>query len=352
MSHRLAPVTGSRYSPMAVESPTRAETDAPQLLTIVLPVHNEREVLGLTYERLRRFGLELGQLDLDHELLFVNDGSTDGSSEILDQLAADDDRVGVIHLTRNFGHQAAVCAGLAAARGDAVVIMDADLQDPPEVLPTLIAPWRDGHQVVHAVRTKRKEGFAKRFAYWAFYRIYRRISDLDVPPDSGDFCLLDRSAVDLLNALPERQRFVRGLRSWVGLKQTGVTYERAAREAGTPSYDFRGLVRLAIEGLVSFSATPLRLASRLGLIAIIASFVVGFWILLAAVVFDRTPAGWASLASLLLLLSSVQLFSLGVIGEYLARIFLETKGRPTYLVARTEGAPASTCPVAPERHRH
>ncbi len=226
-------------------------------------------------------------------------------------------------------------------RGDAIAIMDCDLQDPPEVLADFIARWREGNQVVYAIRRKRKEWFGKRLAYWAFYRLLAAISDLKIPLDSGDFCLMDRSALDLLNSLPEKQRFVRGLRTWVGLKQVGVEYERAARQAGQPQFTLRSLVRLAMDGLVSFSSTPLRFVTRLGVASAAGAVVIGMWVV-GVTIHEwalpeharKTPRGWASVACLILLMSAVQLLSLGVIGEYLSRIFQEVKGRPTFLIAR------------------
>jgi len=305
-----------------------------RLLSIVLPAFNESAVLPQTYQRLSAMGSALAELGLDYELLFVNDGSRDATGELLDDLAGRDGRVRVAHLTRNFGHQAAVTAGLELARGDVVAVMDCDLQDPPEVLPRFLSRWREGYQVVYAVRRKRKEWFGKRLAYWAFYRLLAAISDVRIPLDSGDFCVMDRQAVDLLNSLPERQRFVRGLRTWVGLKQVGVEYERAARAAGRPAYTMRALVKLAMDGLVSFSSAPLRWVTRLGLLSAAMSLLLALYVL-AGWLFDaRTPRGWASLATLVLFMSSVQLLSLGIIGEYVARIFLEVKGRPTYMVAR------------------
>src|SRR5277367_6332397 len=211
------------------------------LLSIVLPAYNEQEVLEQAYQRFVSLRPKLEELGLDYELIFVNDGSRDRTPAILDDLAAADPHVRAVHLTRNFGHQAAISAGLTVARGDVVAIMDCDLQDPPEVLPHFIKQWRAGNQVVYAIRKKRKEWFGKRLAYWAFYRLLAAISDLKIPLDSGDFCLMDRSAVDLLNRLPEKQRFVRGLRTWVGLKQIGVEYERDSRQAGVPQYTFTGL---------------------------------------------------------------------------------------------------------------
>jgi polyisoprenyl-phosphate glycosyltransferase len=311
------------------------------LLSIVMPAYNEQEVLGQTYQRFVSALTALEQFAMDHELIFVNDGSRDNTPIILDDLAAADPHVRAVHLTRNFGHQAAISAGLSVARGDAVAIMDCDLQDPPEVLPDFISKWQQGYQVVYAIRQKRKEWFGKRLAYWAFYRMLAKISDLKIPLDSGDFCVMDRSALDLLNSLPEKQRFVRGLRTWVGLKQVGVPYERAARQAGVPQYTFTGLVKLAMDGLVSFSSTPLRFVTRLGVLSALGAILLGVWVLAVTITewplaehARKTPRGWASIACLILLMSAVQLLSLGIIGEYLARIFQEVKGRPTFLIAR------------------
>ena len=321
------------------------DVSPPRLLSMVLPAYNEQDVLPETY---RRFTAEcpkwLGQFGLDYEIIFVNDGSRDRTPALLDGFAEADPHVRAVHLTRNFGHQAAISAGLTVARGEAVAIMDCDLQDPPEVLPQFIRRWLEGNQVVYAIRQKRKEWAGKRLAYWAFYRLLAAVSDLKIPLDSGDFCLMDRSAVDLLNALPERGRFVRGLRTWVGLKQVGVAYERDARQAGVPQYTFKSLLKLAMDGLVSFSSTPLKFVTRIGVASATGAFGLGLWVV-GVTIYDyyhqlqipaagKTPRGWASLACLVLLMSAVQLLSLGIIGEYLARIFQEVKGRPTFLIAR------------------
>ena len=321
--------------------PSDAARPDRRMLSIVMPAHNEQEVIADTCRRTIAACEALAWRGLGFEIVFVNDGSRDRTPELLDELAAADPRVRAVHLTRNFGHQPAVSAGLTVARGDVVAIMDADLQDPPEVLGTLLDQWDAGYQVVYAVRKKRKEGPFKRFAYWAFYRLLASISDIDMPLDSGDFCLMDRSAVDLLNSLPEKQRFVRGLRTWIGLKQIGVEYERSARAAGTPSYTFKSLLKLATDGLVSFSVLPLRFTTRLGLFGVVASILLGLWVVLATLLDIETPRGWASLACLVLLMSSIQLISLGIIGEYLARVFLEVKGRPTFLIARITQAASS-----------
>ena len=304
------------------------------VLSIVLPVHNEAEVIRETHARLTAIKSSLKTQGLEYELIFVNDGSTDGTDAMLDAIAADDDHVRVVHLTRNFGHQAAVTAGLTLARGGVVAIMDSDLQDPPELLPRFLAKWKEGFQVVYGIRKRRKEWFGKRLAYWAFYRLLASISDVDIPLDSGDFCVLDRSAVNLLNSLPEKQRFVRGLRSWIGLKQVGIDYERSARWAGTASYQVKDLMKLAVDGFVGFSAVPLKLVMRLGFLGLLAALGLGIWVVATKVFGAKTPPGWASLACLVLFLSSIQLLSLGIIGEYLGRIFVEVKGRPTFLIAR------------------
>ena len=321
--------------------------NAKTLLSIVMPCHNEQEVLPETYKRTTAFGQTLLEQGMDYEVVFVNDGSKDQTGQILDRFAEQDKHIRVVHLTRNFGHQPAVSAGLTVARGDAVAILDADLQDPPEVLADFLDKWREGFQVVYAVRKKRKEWFGKRLAYWAFYRLFAMMSELDMPLDSGDFCLLDRSAVDMLNQLPERQRFVRGLRTWIGLKQTGVAYERDARQVGKPSYNFRSLLRLASDGMVSFSVAPLRLVTRLGIFGVLCAIGLVAWVLVVAFSEGESPQGWASTACLILFLSSIQMISLGIIGEYMARIFLEVKGRPTFLIGRIEGGANESESVAP-----
>ena len=315
-----------------------SDNQSPGLLSVVLPAFNEQAVLPKTYARFSAMEQTLAQWGLDYELVFVNDGSRDNTPEMLNELAHKDRHVRVVHLARNFGHQAAVTAGLTVARGDVVAVMDCDLQDPPEILPQFLAKWREGFQVVYAIRKKRKEWFGKRFAYWSFYRLMSAISDLEIPLDSGDFCVMDRSAVNLINNLPERQRFVRGLRTWIGLRQIGVEYERDARAAGVPQYTFRKLTKLAMDGLVSFSSVPLKLVTRLGILSLIMAFVIGAWVLSVTIyewdrgIQGRTPRGWASLACIVLIMSAVQMISLGIIGEYLQRIFLEVKGRPTFLI--------------------
>jgi dolichol-phosphate mannosyltransferase len=320
--------------PAGAPDPRSDLSPSSALLSIVLPVYNEEAVLPESYRRLSAMRATFASYELEYELVFVNDGSRDGSAEMLDALAATDPRTRVVHLARNFGHQAAITAGIELARGDVVAVMDCDLQDPPEVLPDFLERWREGYDVIFAIRQARKEWLGKRAAYWVFYRLLSAISELDIPLDSGDFCVMDRSAVNLLNGLPERQRFVRGLRSWVGLRQTGVAYQREARFAGTPKYTFKSLLKLALDGLVSFSSVPLRLITRFGLLSGLAAMLLTIWVLIGALTTTATPPGWASLGIIVLVMGAIQLVSLGVLGEYLSRVFLEVKARPTYLVAR------------------
>lgn len=304
-------------------------TTARPRISFVIPLFNEQENLPELHRRLRA---ALDPLDIEPEIILVNDGSSDATPTMIHMLSQADPRVVGVMLSRNFGHQAAVSAGIAECTGDAVIVMDGDLQDPPEVLQQFIARWRDGAEVVYAVRTKRKEGLLKRTAYGAFYRLLRKLSDIDIPLDSGDFGLMDRKVVNALLALPERQRFVRGLRCFVGFRQEGLVYERAGREAGAPKYTFKALVRLAMDGLISFSSAPLNLITYLGLGSCVFALGLIAWVMGRAIIGQRPPEGWASTMVVVLFFGSVQLLSLGIIGEYLRRIFLEVKGRPTYIV--------------------
>ncbi len=307
-------------------------------VSAILPVYNERENLETLMTRLPPV-LE-SAADGSFEIVFVDDGSRDGSAEILDSISANDPRVRVIHFSRNFGHQAALQAGLDAAAGDAVVLMDADLQDPPEVLNQFIDKWRQGYDVVYAVRRKRKENFLKRAAYSIFYRSMKVIAEIDVPLDVGDFCLIDRRVVDMLVRLRERHRFLRGLRSWVGFKQIGIEYQRDARLAGAPKYTLRKLIGLALSGYIGFSSMPLRAAAWLGVLSAAAGFVVAIWVLLRTLIESPSPPqGWASTMSVILFVGGVQLLVLGIIGEYLGRVYDEVRNRPLYVVRSRVGFP-------------
>ncbi|HEY7863974.1 MAG TPA: glycosyltransferase family 2 protein, partial [Thermoanaerobaculia bacterium] len=323
------------------------------------PCFNEEAVIALTHRRLMEsLG---GDASFDLEVVYVNDGSRDRTEEMLFDLADRDPRVKVVSFTRNFGHQPAVSAGLRYATGDAVAVIDADLQDPPEVILRLIAKWREGFDVVNAVRESRKEGVAKRFAYALFYRTYRWLASIDVPLDSGDFALMDRRVVDVMNALPEKNRFVRGLRSWSGFRQTGVAYERQSRAAGETKYGFRKLVRLAFDGIVNFSTAPLSLIFGLGVatavLALAAAVAYLVWRLVDIPILGYTPGqapGFTTLILVILFFSGVQLISIGILGEYLGRIYQETKMRPTYVVKEVRGgrpAPAPGGTLLAERER-
>ena len=304
-------------------------------VSVVIPVFNELENLQTLMGRLQPIVDQA--VAGSFEIIFIDDGSCDGSAVLLDSLHGLDGRTKVIHFSRNFGHQAALQAGLESARGDSVVLMDADLQDPPEMVPKFIECWLNGFSVVYAVRRKRKEGILKRACYATFYRTMKAIAEIDVPLDSGDFCLLDRRVVDVLVSMPERGRFLRGLRSWVGFRQKGVEYERAARSAGTTKYSLPKLVHLAFSGYVGFSSMPLRLASGLGVLSAAAGFAVAAWAVLSKIRGVPTPWGWASTTALTLVVSGVQLLVLGIIGEYLGRMFDEVRHRPAYVVSSRVG---------------
>ena len=318
------------------------------MISLVVPVYNEASGLRLLYDQVVAASVEWGD---NFELLLVDDGSTDGSFAIARTLAQADHRVRVINFTRNFGHQAAVSAGLFYAAGDPVVVMDADLQDPPEVLATFLKKMGEGYDVVYAVRTRRKEWWLKRAAYALFYRLLGRLASIPIPLDAGDFSVMSRAVVDSLNALPERNRFVRGLRTWVGYRQTGLAYERAARAAGAPKYTMPKLVNLALDGMISFSFRPLRALSLLGMglgllsLLLAAVFVVQY--VTDTTILGHNPRqvrGWSSLIVSVFFLSGVQLFGLGVLGEYLGRVFDEAKRRPVYLVRETVNLPVNPGP--------
>lgn len=324
-----------------------SEADQAPTLSVVIPIFNEEETLQVLFTRL---GEALGSLGEDFEVIFVNDGSRDGSERMLRDFHVRDPRFRSIHFSRNFGHQTAITCGFDHARGRAVVAMDGDLQDPPEVLKDMLALWRDGYDVVYAVRQKRKEGLVMRSAYKAFYWLLRKVSYLDIPLDSGDFSLIDRRVIDILKSMPERNRFVRGLRTWAGFRQIGYEYAREARFAGESKYSLGKLMKLAFDGLVSYSYVPLRLVSNVGLL--VSATALGYMAyLVIARAFGGTPIeGWTSTVVIVLFLGGVQLLSLGVIGEYVGRIFEEVKHRPHYVVRETIGfgaGPADPRPEAP-----
>lgn len=324
---------GHRQQPALVAAilAPRAESLPPPMLSIVIPVFNEEENLHTLHARITKTFTEQG---LDYEIVFVDDGSADQSPDILRRLEAEDRRIVVVEFARNFGHQVAISAGLEHSRGRVVCIMDADLQDPPEVLHTFLAKWQEGWEVVYAVRTERKEWWGKRLAYAGFYRLLQRVANIEIPLDAGDFCVMDRKVVDLLIRMPERNRFVRGIRSWVGFKQIGVPYERQARHAGSPKYTFRKLLYLALDGLVSFSHMPLRIITVLGFTVSLLSFLVALFYLIKKITFGIGVAGFTTLVVSIFFLAGIQLMTIGVIGEYIGRISDEVKHRPLYVARR------------------
>lgn len=304
-------------------------------LSVGIPVFNEQEVLPELLARLLRVldSLEGGP----HEVIFVDDGSTDNSRPYLEDAAKRDSRIRVVVLSRNFGHQAALGAALDHATGDAVVLMDADLQDSPEVIPAFVARHRAGADVVYARRRTREEGWALRMAYRVFYRIISALSDTKLPLDTGDFALLGAPVVAALRRLPEHQRYLRGLRAWVGFTQVGIDVDRRARAAGKAKYTTWKLMKLAIDGVCSFSIVPLRAAAATGLIAIAGSIAFSVYAVYVRLAVGQVPAGFTASLVIMTFLSGVQLLFLGVIGEYLGRVYGEAKGRPPYVVARVMG---------------
>lgn len=306
-------------------------------LSIVIPVYNEEAGIP---ELHRRLDIALAGLGRRVEVVLVNDGSKDTTPAMIDALVVADPRFRAIHFSRNFGHQAAVTAGIDHAAGRAVVVMDADLQDPPEVLPGMLALWEQGYDVVYGVRRKRKENLFKRAAYHTFYRVLKAVTDVDIPLDAGDFALIDRRVADELRALPERNRFVRGIRGWLGFKQIGLEYERDPRFAGEVKYTFEKLVRLAMDGIISFSYLPLRLAVYFGLIVSVAAFILAIGCIVLKVTVGIDVPGWASTVAIILFMGGIQLLTLGAIGEYVARIYDEVKQRPVYVVRERAGFPA------------
>jgi polyisoprenyl-phosphate glycosyltransferase len=304
-------------------------------VSIGIPLHNEQEVFPELLARL------LKVLDAlpggPHQIVFVDDGSTDGTPQLLRDAARRDARVKVVALSRNFGHQAALGAALDYATGDALVLMDGDLQDEPEVIPELLRQHEAGADVVYTRRASREEGLLLRAAYKLYYRIMSAMSEVPVPLDSGDFALLGAPVVAALRRMPERQRYLRGLRTWVGFKQVGVDVQRKARGAGRPKYTTWKLIQLALDGICSFSTVPLRAAALTGLAAIVASVAFAIYAVYVRIVVGAVPVGFTASLIITTLLSGVQLLFLGVIGEYLGRVYAEAKGRPTYVVAEIIG---------------
>lgn len=301
-------------------------------ISVVVPMYFEESVVNICYERLNKV---LNKIDnIDYEMIFVNDGSKDKTLELLENIARKDDKVKVISFSRNFGHQAAVTAGLKETTGDAVVIIDADMQDPPEVIPDMINLWYEGNDVVYAVRKKREgETIFKLMTAKAFYSMLNKLSDVSIPRDTGDFRLIDRKVVDVINSMPEHNKFLRGLVSFVGFKQTPYEYERKERVAGKTKYPLKKMLKLALDGIISFSTKPLKIIGVIGVLSIVVAFLLLIYAL-ASYIFklNNLTAGWTSLMVAITFFAGVQLLSIWMMSEYIARIYDDTKKRPEYII--------------------
>ncbi len=312
-------------------------------LDAIVPIYNEEAILPELHHRLTSV---LNKLSYDWRILYVDDGSADGSADLLADYSDRDSRVCTLHLARNFGQQPAIAAGLAASEADAVVLLDGDLQDPPEVIPDLVRRWEDGYEVVFAVKEKRKESAFKRAMFAGFYLLLGKLSSVEIPPNAGNFSLMDRSVVDAVNSMPEHHRYISGLRAYAGGRQTGVVFERAARHSGEPRQSPRKLFRMGFDALFAFSEIPLRLATLAGLVVSGIAFIVLLRVLWARLVSGTAIEGWASVMTSVLFIGGIQLIAIGVIGEYIGRIYNESKRRPAWIVTRSRNlAPKRDTPV-------
>ena len=304
------------------------------MISLVIPIFNEHETL---LELHRRISGAMKNVREPYEMVFVNDGSRDDSLDVLVSLSRKDAHVRVLDLARNFGHQVAISAGLDSAEGDAIVLMDGDLQDPPELLPDMIAKRNEGYDVVYTMKRSRQEHFLKRLAFHAFYALMRRFSSIPIPMEAGNFSLMDRRVVEVLRAMPERNRYIAGMRAWAGFKQTGLLFDRAARYAGKPQMTLGRLFHLALDGLFSFSNIPLRLAAYVGIVSAVVAFGGGIFAVYTKFFTDRATPGWASPVFSILFIGGLILLTLGIIGEYVGRIYDEVKRRPLYVVREKIG---------------
>jgi len=301
-------------------------------ISVIIPVYNSANIFPELYQRLAAI---LEKTVSSFEIIAVVDGCRDHSFDVIQDIGQRDGRVKAIEFSRNFGHQAALTAGLSAATGDMVAIMDDDLEDPPEALPLLVARIRDGFDVVYGIRRKRKRSWIHRFFFTAFYRILSGLVDVPMPGDAGDFCVMTRRVVKALNAMPEKNRYLRGLRAWAGFDQTGIEYERGERLANESGYNLRKYFKLALDAIFSFSYKPLEYVSKIGLVIALGSFIYGLYVISIGRIL--VAPGWSSLFIAILFFSGVQLISIGIIGQYLARIYDEIKQRPKFIIKRTAG---------------
>ena len=303
------------------------------ICSVVIPAYNEEAVIQVTYERLKEV---MNSSGVSYELVFVNDGSKDNTMQILREIAKKDEQVKVLDFSRNFGHQIAITAGMDYAEGDAIVVIDADLQDPPEIILQMLEKWREGYEVVYGKRIKRKgETFFKKITARIFYRTLNKLTDVDIPVDTGDFRLIDRKVCDALMKVNERNRYMRGIISWLGFKSTPVEFVRHERYAGETKYPLKKMFKFATDAIMSFSYKPLKLASFIGALISIAAFLYLIYVVIIGLFTDQTIQGWASTVAIMLFFNGIILLMLGIIGEYIGRIYDEAKGRPLYLIRET-----------------
>lgn len=304
------------------------------MISVVVPIYNEQENLP---ELRRRVTAALDLTGDSWELVLVNDGSRDASPEMMRQMNVEDDRIKAVFLSRNFGHQPAVTAGIHSARGDCVILIDGDLQDPPEVIPAMVTKWKEGFQVVLGERKSRQDGGTRGLGFRLFYPLFRRVSDLPSAPDAGIFGLMDRKVVTEFNKLPERNRFIPGLRSWLGFKQGSVYYDRQDRAAGKPKQTLRKLIKYAMDGMVSFSYKPLRAATYLGFLVSIFAFLAGMYYIVSFFAMRKPLTGFTTTIVAVLFLGGIQLICTGILGEYIGRVYEEIKQRPLYIIQEKLG---------------
>lgn len=305
-------------------------SDKQPQISIVIPLYNEEAGFALLIDRLNQLVKNSAQTI---EIILVNDGSRDKTPQLMNELALTDSHYQCVFLARNHGHQLALTAGLAYVNcSEAVFIIDGDLQDPPELLGRFYEKYKEGYEVIYGIRRKRKEGVIKKFAYWFYYRLLKNISSIEIPLDSGDFALLSRRVVDYLNAMPERSRFIRGMRTWIGFRQTGLEYERDARSAGEAKYTFKMLFNLAYNGIFNFSEFPVKFITRLGMLTMLGAFLFFVYVVIKMYWIGGVPPGYASLFLAISIFSGVQLLALGLIGEYVLRIYDQVRARPLFIV--------------------
>jgi dolichol-phosphate mannosyltransferase len=311
------------------------------MISILIPCYNEEAVIPALYDRMSSAADKLNE---PYEVVVVDDGSTDASWDLLSEISQRDNRWKIVRFSRNFGHQAALSAALSHAEGECALLIDADLQDPPEEFGRFIEKWKEGFQVVYAVRAKRKENIFKRALYKIFYLLLASVANIQIPLDSGDFCLMDRKVINILKNMPEQNMFIRGVRAWAGFRQTGLVYERSARAAGEPKYTFSKLFKLALDGIFSFSTLPLRLTTYFGFVVAIFAFIFGFLTLLQHLFIDFSTKlgiapvpGFATTVTAIFFMGGIQLICVGILGEYIGRIYEQVKGRPLWVISEKKG---------------